>query len=149
MEGRCSGNDRHNWERAEGSPCVRAGRRACDHLRRYPEDIALLAGLGLNCYRFSLEWSRIEPERGVFSRRWLAHYRCVSEVCRELGLLPIVTFHHFTNPRWHHRTDREVDPEVVRRHPATVDVARRLGYDVRELDVEALEARYAGAPDAG
>ena len=39
----------------------------CDHYHRYPEDIATLAELGLNAYRFSLEWSRIEPEPGFYS----------------------------------------------------------------------------------
>src|SRR6266568_796914 len=48
---------------------------ACDHYHRYGDDIALLAGLGFNTYRFSIEWSRIEPEQGFFSRAELEHYR--------------------------------------------------------------------------
>ena len=39
---------------------------ACDHYHRYSEDIATLADLGFNAYRFSLEWARIEPEPGYF-----------------------------------------------------------------------------------
>lgn len=73
---------------------------ACDHYHRYPEDIALLAELGLNSYRFSLEWSRIEPEEGWFSRAALDHYRRVIGTCWENGVTPVVTYCHFTTPRW-------------------------------------------------
>lgn len=73
---------------------------ACDHYHRYAEDIALLAELGFNMYRFSLEWSRIEPEEGEFSRSALEHYRRMLLACHEHGLTPMVTFHHFTSPRW-------------------------------------------------
>jgi hypothetical protein len=54
-----------------------------------------------------------------------------------------------TVDRWHHHTDRDVDPLLVRDHPATVEAAARLGYDVAELDLAALEARYRGEPDPG
>jgi beta-glucosidase len=73
---------------------------AVDHYHRYREDIALIASLGLTTYRFSLEWARIEPEEGLFSRAELDHYRRVLEACHEHGLTPVVTFHHFTSPRW-------------------------------------------------
>jgi beta-glucosidase len=73
---------------------------ACDHYHRYPQDIALLAELGLNTYRFSIEWARIEPEEGKFSRASLEHYRRVLTTCHDNGLTPVVTFHHFTSPRW-------------------------------------------------
>jgi hypothetical protein len=51
--------------------------------------------------------------------------------------------------RWHHHTDQVVDPLAVRRHPRTVEVAAELGYDLDELDMAALEARYRGEPDPG
>lgn len=73
---------------------------ACDHYHRYPEDIALLAKLGFNAYRFSIEWARIEPEEGEFSYAALEHYRRMLATCHEHGLKPVVTFHHFTSPRW-------------------------------------------------
>src|SRR6185295_765611 len=73
---------------------------ACDHYHRYREDIALVASLGLNTYRFSIEWARIEPEQGSFSRAELEHYRRMLAACHEHGLLPMVTFWHFTAPRW-------------------------------------------------
>lgn len=73
---------------------------ACDHYHRYPQDIALLAELGFNSYRFSIEWARVEPEEGHFSQAVLAHYRRMLLACHENGLKPVVTFHHFTSPRW-------------------------------------------------
>jgi len=73
---------------------------AIDHYHRYPEDIALLAGLGFNSYRFSVEWARVEPEDGRFSTAALNHYRRMLEACHAHGLKPVVTYHHFTSPRW-------------------------------------------------
>ncbi len=73
---------------------------ACDHLRLFPEDIRLLAKLGLNTYRFSVEWARIEPERGHFSMAALDHYRRVLAACHDNNVTPMVTFYHFSSPRW-------------------------------------------------
>lgn len=73
---------------------------AIDHYHRYPEDIALLAELGFNSYRFSIEWARIEPEDGHFSTAALDHYRRMCDTCLSHGLKPVVTYHHFTAPRW-------------------------------------------------
>ena len=73
---------------------------ACDHFHRYPEDIELLAKLGFNAYRLSIEWARIEPEEGFFSKAALDHYRRMLAACMENQILPCVTFQHFTAPRW-------------------------------------------------
>ena len=73
---------------------------ANDSFNRWREDLALARGAGLNAYRFSVEWARIEPEPGEFSAAMLAHYWRICMTARDLGLEPIVTFHHFTSPRW-------------------------------------------------
>jgi len=73
---------------------------ACDHYHLYEQDINTLADLGFNAYRFSIEWARIEPERGYFSRAELDHYRRMLEACHRRGLTPLVTYSHFTVPRW-------------------------------------------------
>ena len=73
---------------------------ACDSYHRYDEDIALLAGLGFNSYRFSLEWARIEPKHGQFSNAELGHYKRVIECCLKHRIDPAVTFMHRTAPRW-------------------------------------------------
>ena len=87
-------------EWAEHSHFVEPSGDACDHYHRYPEDIALLARLGLNAYRFSLEWSRIEPEPGYVSVAALDHYKRMLETCHRVGVTPVLTYNHFTLPRW-------------------------------------------------
>ena len=97
------GNVNNDWWAMEHDPtsgCLDVSGDACDSFNRYPEDIALIADLGLGAYRFSLEWSRIEPEEGEFSTVALDHYRRMAATCHEHGILPVVTFHHFTHPRW-------------------------------------------------
>ncbi len=100
VEGNNWNNDWWAWEHDPESPCTEPSGDACDHYHRYPDDLRLLRDLGFGAYRFSLEWSRIEPEDGEFSRVALDHYRRMCATCHELGLEPIVTFHHFTTPRW-------------------------------------------------
>ncbi len=73
---------------------------ACDHYHRYRDDITLMAQLGFNSYRLSIEWARIEPEPGYFSIAALDHYRRMLAACWENRLLPCVTFQHFTAPLW-------------------------------------------------
>ena len=73
---------------------------ACDSYNRFAEDIALNAALGFNAYRFGIEWARIEPNEGKFSNAELDHYAKVLECCHQHGQTPIVTFSHFSVPRW-------------------------------------------------
>ncbi|RDE07342.1 glycoside hydrolase family 1 protein [Sphingomonas aracearum] len=73
---------------------------ACDSYHRYEEDLDIAASLGLNCYRFGIEWARIEPAEGMFSQAALDHYVRVLEACHARKLLPIVTYNHFTVPLW-------------------------------------------------
>jgi beta-glucosidase len=99
-EGGNSNSDWWWWEHIEATPCREPSGDACDSYHRYRDDIAVLADAGLNTYRFGIEWARIEPAEGEFSQAALDHYRRVLEACRERRVLPIVTFHHFTVPRW-------------------------------------------------
>jgi beta-glucosidase len=75
-------------------------RDACDSYHRYAEDIAIAADLGFNCHRIGIEWARIEPEQGLFATAELDHYRRVLDACHAHGLAPMVTYNHFTVPRW-------------------------------------------------
>ncbi len=115
VEGGNWNNDWWMWEHDPASPCQEPSGDACDHWHRWPEDVRLLAELGFNAYRFSLEWSRIEPEDGEFSRAALDHYRRVCAACREHGVEPIVTFHHFTTPRWLAARGGWANPETADR----------------------------------
>ncbi|MGH7729900.1 MAG: glycoside hydrolase family 1 protein [Candidatus Eiseniibacteriota bacterium] len=98
------GNALNDWWRFEHQPGAIADGTvsgdACRHWERFDEDFALAAGDGHNAHRFSLEWSRIEPERGRIDRGAVAHYHAVLESLRRRRLTPIVTLHHFTNPLW-------------------------------------------------
>jgi len=73
---------------------------ACDHYNRFREDFDIARALGHNAHRFSLEWSRIEPEEGRFDENEIAHYRQVLQALRERGMEPFVTLYHWTLPLW-------------------------------------------------
>lgn len=74
--------------------------RACDHYRRFEQDFDIARSLGHNAHRFSVEWSRIEPEEGHFDEEEIEHYREVISALRERGLEPFMTLWHFTLPLW-------------------------------------------------
>ncbi|MGF0116981.1 family 1 glycosylhydrolase [Promicromonospora sp. Marseille-Q5078] len=88
------------WANEGRVPGMERSGDACDSYHRYREDMELLAGAGCTAYRFGVEWARIEPAEGLFSNAELAHYRRMIDTALELGLTPVVTLHHFTNPRW-------------------------------------------------
>ncbi|MFT4136868.1 glycoside hydrolase family 1 protein [Microbacterium sp.] len=100
IEGGNVGSDFWAVEYSPGGPFAEPSGDACDSYHRYPEDIRLLAEAGLKAYRFSIEWARIEPVQGVFSRAQLLHYRAMIDECHRRGVLPIITLHHFTSPQW-------------------------------------------------
>ncbi|HSS44286.1 MAG TPA: family 1 glycosylhydrolase [Thermoanaerobaculia bacterium] len=94
-------NDWTEWERLGKlkEPGVRCG-KAAGHRERWRSDLALLPTIGANAYRFSLEWSRIEPRRGHFDEAALLEARETVELLTRLGVEPVVTLHHFTHPSW-------------------------------------------------
>ena len=100
IEGGNTNNDWWAFEHAPGSGCAEPSGDACDSWDRWEEDADLVAGLGFDNYRFSVEWSRIEPADCEISRAALEHYRRQCIGLRARGVEPIVTFHHFTTPRW-------------------------------------------------
>ncbi len=100
IEGGNTNNDWWQFEHAPGSRCADSSGDACDSYHRWTDDLDLVAGMGLDSYRFSLEWSRIEPAEGEFSVAALEHYRRICTGCHERGIVPVVTFHHFTVPTW-------------------------------------------------
>lgn len=107
---------------------------ACDHYNRYEEDIRLLAKAGLNAYRFSIEWARIEPEEGRFDEAEVDHYRDVIRCCRRNGVEPIVTLMHFTSPVWLIKKggwEAESTVEDFRRYAAFV--TERLGSELNYI----------------
>jgi beta-glucosidase len=73
---------------------------ALNSFELWPVDLDLVKALGLNSYRFSLEWARIEPEESMFSIAMLDYYKAIIEACRARDITPVVTFNHATTPRW-------------------------------------------------
>ncbi len=115
VEGGNTNTDWWWWEHKEGTPCVEPSGDACDFYHRYADDVAMLAGFGLDAFRFGIEWSRIEPAEGEFSKATLDHYRRMLMSCRAHGVTPILTFHHFTLPRWLHELGGFVEPRFPER----------------------------------
>ncbi|SFE53597.1 beta-glucosidase [Paenibacillus catalpae] len=100
VEGNNTNSDFWLMENLEGSLFKEPSGSAVDHYNRYREDIAAMARLGLNAYRFSIEWARIEPEEGRFEPAEIEHYRDMLLACKESNITPIVTLHHFSSPQW-------------------------------------------------
>ncbi|MFC6715445.1 family 1 glycosylhydrolase [Branchiibius cervicis] len=100
IEGDNTTSDWWTFETMPGSPLEEPSGRACDSYRRWRDDLALIVESGLNTYRFSIEWARIEPIEREFSEVAIAHYRRLVEATVAAGIRPVLTLHHFTNPAW-------------------------------------------------
>lgn len=100
VDGNTTGSDIWVLEHLKPSLFREPSGDAADTYHRYEEDIALAASLGYNTHRFSIEWSRIEPEPGQISNAAIAYYRRVLQAIRKHGMTPFVTYNHFTVPTW-------------------------------------------------
>jgi len=126
-------NDWTAWER-QGR--LNAGRDRCGqatgHRRLWRSDLSLLPRIGANAYRFSVEWSRIEPRRGVFDEAALAFEAERVAHLRRLGIEPVVTLHHYTHPRWFWEDGGWEEPESVEHFAAFAGaVAKAMAGRVR------------------
>ena len=134
VEGHCDRNHWWAWEqeglRARPGGYVHDGSVsavACDYYRRFDDDHRLAAALGHQSLRISIEWSRIEPERGRFDAAAIDHYKRVCDSMLRHGLVPTLTLHHFTNPLWAEREGGWENPEMAGW------LARFAGFAAREL----------------
>lgn len=101
VEGGNDNNDWHAWEQLGGKIANGdVSGAAADHYARFDEDFALAQGMANNAHRFSIEWSRIEPQRDVYDPAEIAHYHAVIDALKARGLRPVVTLQHFTLPLW-------------------------------------------------
>jgi beta-glucosidase len=115
--------------------------RACNSYELWRQDVDLVAGLGLDTYRFSVEWARVEPEEGRFSDQALEHYEAITGYCLARGIAPVVTYNHFTSPHWFARRGAWLDPEA----PALF--ARYCGMVTEALGDSAAWAVTMNEPD--
>ncbi|MCX5262595.1 family 1 glycosylhydrolase [Streptomyces sp. NBC_00199] len=118
------------WVREQHRPGMELSGDAVDSYHRYPEDMRLLADAGLNAYRFGIEWARVEPIEGHFSRAELAHYRRMIDTALGLGLTPVVTLHHFTHPRWFAEDDGWLHERAIDRFRAYIEATTAILDDV-------------------
>ena len=113
VEGSNTGNDWWAFEHDPATAARESSGDGIDHFHRYADDFALLASLGHNAHRLSVEWSRIEPAPGEFSAAALGHYRRVLTALRDTGMTAMVTLHHFTLPRWFAHRGGWLTPDAV------------------------------------
>jgi len=103
-----------DWSEFEGTlQGVEGAGEACGHYEHALEDIRLVRQAGFSAYRFSLEWSRIEPSPGRFDEEAIAHYRDMVLLAHAEDLEPIVTLHHFTLPIWLSRRGGVMAPDFT------------------------------------
>lgn len=91
------------WDEIEEqatSPQNYVSGQAADHYDRYKEDFLILKKLNMNAWRFSIEWSRIEPEENAWNAEAIEHYRTYLQTLQKIGIEPIVTLWHWTVPTW-------------------------------------------------
>ena len=118
IEGGLDGNNWAWWERQtrRGKPTIHQGERvglAADSYKRVDQDIALMVALGVESYRFSLPWSRLEPEPGVWDAEAIAHYHTQIDALIAAGITPMLTLHHFTHPQWFEERGGFLDAENI------------------------------------
>ena len=94
------GEPKNNWYGWEAAGRVEPSGSAIGFWERYEDHLDLVAGLGCDSFRFSIEWARVEPEEGATDEAAVARYRAILGACHDRGLTPLVTLHHFTHPWW-------------------------------------------------
>jgi len=105
---------------------------ACDWWRSAERDFDLMADMGHNTHRLSVEWSRIEPEEGRFDEAAVARYREMLIGLRRRGIEPMVTLFHFSSPQWLARQGGWLNPAAIGRFRRFVcHIADQLGDLVR------------------
>lgn len=96
-------DDLENWhdiQRAAKSPSNYVSGRAANHYELYEQDIELVQRLNMNAFRFSIEWSRVQPQPDAWDPQAIEHYKAVLAACKKCGIEPVVTLFHFTLPEW-------------------------------------------------
>jgi len=101
IEGGNFNSDWHQWEKVPGNIADGANSDvAADSWNLWRKDIQLLKKTSQNAYRFSIEWAKIEPQKGVFDYNAINHYREILLELRENNIKSMVTLFHFVLPKW-------------------------------------------------
>ncbi|MEO7905021.1 MAG: glycoside hydrolase family 1 protein [Candidatus Saccharimonadales bacterium] len=108
--------------------------KAAGHYQRYIEDFDYLTSMHMNVFRFSIEWSRIEPAQGVWDAAAIDHYKTYIAELKKRGIEPVVTLFHFTLPVWFAQLggfERRTNVKYFVRFADTI--IRELGMSVRYI----------------
>jgi beta-glucosidase len=153
VEGGCTSSDWYAFARQPGR--VRHGDTpavACDTWNRWREDFALMRSLGMDAYRMSIEWARIEPRAGEIDHSALDRYREMLGALRDAAIEPMVTLHHFTLPAWMGRAGGVIAPDFAERFARFCRLASealgdlcRLWVTTNEPNVLAVQGYLFGA----
>ena len=120
------------WQSEQAGLLPHRSEAACASWTDWRDDVRLLTDIGLNAYRMSIEWARIEPEPGRFDQQALDNYKQQLDALKVAGIEPMLTLHHFTSPRWLASLGGWRNPEVVDRFlDYTQHLARHLKDEVR------------------
>lgn len=147
IEGNNINSDVWIMENVKPTIFAEPSRDAANSFMLWPQDLGLARAMGHNAYRFGIEWARIEPEPGLFSLAMLDHYKAIIEGCRARGLVPMVTFSHWTMPRWFATRGGWTNPEAPDLFARFCDRAARhlapdLGYAITLNEPNQLVASF-------
>jgi beta-glucosidase len=133
------GGNKNSWTRWEEQPGrIKNNERsglAANHWELYEKDFDNLVWLNANTHRLSIEWSRLEPEPGIWNEAAVAHYRRILQSLKIRGIRPVICLFHFTLPLWVEDNGGFENPENVR---AFVAFAKRAGLAFKDLNADWL-----------
>jgi beta-glucosidase len=125
--------------------------KAADHFNRYKQDIALAKQLNMNALRFSVEWSRLEPNEGRWDPTAINHYKEYVQELKRQGIEPVLTLFHFTLPIWFAEMGGFEKQSNIKYFVRFCDkILQELGADItyvitiNEPEVYAFESYYLG-----
>lgn len=128
-------NQWNDWLYFENKkPFIKSGEKigeTAGHYLRFEEDFEIVKVLHQNAHRFTIEWSRIEKEPGIYDEEEIEHYRRAIKKLRDLGVEPFPTLHHFSNPAWFTKNggwSQKEAPEIFAKFVELI--ANRLGSDI-------------------
>ncbi len=120
------GDVRSNWNDWYEKGFIKDGTNPAagnDHWLKWQEDTAIMADMGLQIYRFSIEWARLMPEEGTVDEQSVERYRQELQLLREKGIRPLLTIHHFANPMWFEKKGGFEKRENLQDYLALVELA--------------------------
>jgi len=113
VDGNDTTSDTNFLEHVSPSVFKEPAGKACMSWERWSDDLDCVRDMGLNSYRFSIEWCRIEPERGTIDQSALEHYDRMIDGCLERGITPAITLCHFTAPHWFAKEGSWMNPNAA------------------------------------